>query len=274
MYGAMIGDMVGSTFEWDNLKSKEFELFREGSRFTDDTVMTLAVAKALMPYAGLSAEELRDEEQREEIRGKVVKALKEYGLRYPRAGYGGRFSQWLRFGDKPYNSYGNGSAMRVSSVGWLFDDIDAVREAAALSAEVTHNHPEGIKGAEAVASALFLARSRKSKEEIKAYIQREFHYDLDRSCDEIRPGYSFDVSCQGSVPEAIIAFLESTDYEDAIRNGISLGGDSDTIGAMTGAIAEAFYGVPKLMIEACKARLPEDLKAVALEMEAHTVCLG
>ena len=176
----------------------------------------------------------------------VIHNMLFWGRRHPRAGYGGNFIKWMKHdGYKPYNSWGNGSAMRVSSVGWMFEDIETTRKMAALQSAVSHNHPEGIKGAEAVASAIFLARSGKSKEEIREYITTEFGYDLNRTIDEIRPEYKFDVSCQGSVPEAITAFLDSTNFEDAIRNAVSLGGDGDTQGAMAGSIAEAYYGVPE-----------------------------
>ena len=231
MLGAIIGDIVGSIYEWRNIKTKEFPLFGEKCVFTDDTVMTIAVAEGLMN--GGKPDDFID-------------AMKRLGDLYPFVGYGERFEVWL-FSDarKPYNSWGNGSAMRVSPVGWMFDSLEETDSTAEISAAVTHNHPEGIKGAQATAAAIFLARNGKPKSEIKTYIESKYGYDLNRTLDEIRPSYRFDESCQGTVPEAIIAFLESESFEDAIRNAISLGGDSDTLAAITGSIAEAAYGVPE-----------------------------
>ena len=230
MFGAIIGDIVGSIYEWRNIKTKEFPLFGQNCKFTDDTVMTIAVAEGLM-NGGAHKD--------------FISAMKRLGRMYPNAGYGGHFRSWLFTSDcKPYNSWGNGSAMRVSPAGWFFDALEMTENAAEVSAAVTHNHPEGIKGAQATAAAIFLARSKKSKEEIKSYIENKYGYDLSRTLDEIRPDYEFDVSCMGTVPEAIIAFLESENFEDAIRNAISLGGDSDTLAAITGSIAEAAYSVP------------------------------
>ena len=237
MLGAIFGDIVGSVYEFGNTKDYNFRLLSHGSRPTDDTCMTLAVAKALMASWG------QDDDA---VRAAVVKNMQELGHRYPRAGYGGMFSRWLKKRDpKPYNSFGNGSAMRVSPAGWLYRTLDETLHAAKLTAEVTHNHPEGIKGAQAIAAAVFLARAGAEKEEIIHYIADTFDYNLFRSLDQIRPHYKFDVTCQGSVPEAILAFFESDGYEDAIRKAVSLGGDSDTIACMTGAIAEAFYGMPE-----------------------------
>lgn len=231
MLGAIIGDIVGSVYEWNNIKTKNFQLFSPGCFFTDDTVMTIAIAEGLMN--GGSAEAL-------------IKAMKKYGRMYPNAGYGVHFGSWLVSDDvHPYNSWGNGSAMRVSPVAWLFDTLPEVEKYAEISAAVTHNHPEGIKGAQAVAAAIFLARKGKSKVEIKAYIESKYGYNLRRTLGEIRPRYRFNESCQETVPEAITAFLESIDFEDAIRNAISLGGDSDTLAAITGSIAEATYNIPK-----------------------------
>ena len=230
MLGAIIGDILGSIYESDNIKTKDFPLFKRGCVVTDDTVMTLATALGLMNGG---------------VHESFIDAMKQLGNEFPNAGYGESFREWLRAKDsKPYNSWGNGSAMRVSPIGWLLHSIEAVEKVAEISASVTHNHPEGIKGAKAVASSIFMARKGESKSEIKKYIENEYEYNLHRTLDEIRPSYSFDVSCQGSVPEAIIAFLESMDFEDAIRNAISLGGDSDTIAAITGSIAEAAYGIP------------------------------
>ena len=264
MYGAIIGDIIGSPYEWANVKNKDFRLLSMWSRFTDDSVMTIAVAEAVMDYfeKDHGTHDFTSAGDEDDLTRRLIISMRKWGLRYPDAGYGGRFFRWLKEGGGAYNSWGNGSAMRVSSVGWLFDDIDSVRKAAALSASVTHDHPEGIKGAESIASAVFLARKGRSKEEIKEYIVSEFGYDLDRTCDEIRPGYEFDVSCQGSVPEAIIAFLEGKDYEDVVRNAVSLGGDSDTIGAMAGSIAEAFYGIPGRIVVDVQEYLEEDMKEV------------
>lgn len=256
MYGAILGDIIGSPYEFDRGdKTKDFPLFSHESEFTDDTVMTVAVAQALMDVP-LSAGD-------EQVRERLIASMKEYGVRYPDAGYGTGFYLWL-IGDeaKPYNSFGNGSAMRVSSVGWLYDDLTCVRHAARLTAEVTHNHPEGIKGAAAAASAVFLARTGHSKEEIRDYIVGEFGYDLRRTCDEIRPDYRHVETCQETVPEAITAFLEGNSFEDVIRTAVSLGGDCDTLTAIAGSIAEAFYGVPEGLKTECRARLEEDLLAV------------
>ena len=237
MYGAILGDIIGSPFEFDRGdKTKEFDLFTKGCDFTDDSVMTIAVAEALLAVG--------PEATVKEIQEAVVTNMQDWGKRYPHAGYGGSFRHWLKEKNpKPYGSYGNGSAMRVSAAGWLYDSLERTREVAKATASVTHNHPEGIKGAEATASAIYMARNGSSKEEIKEYIGREFHYDLDRTLEEIRPGYHMDEICQKTVPEAIIAFLESEDFEDAVRNAVSLGGDADTLGAITGSIAEAFYGM-------------------------------
>ena len=253
MYGAILGDIIGSPFEFDRGdKTKDFELFSKGCGFTDDTVMTVAVAEALLAVGSAASVE--------EIEDAVVSSMQDWGKRYPDAGYGGRFRHWLKEKNpKPYGSFGNGSAMRVSAAGWLYDSIERTREVARATANVTHNHPEGIKGAEATASAIFLARKGASKEEIKNYIEDEFHYDLNRSLDQIRPGYHMDETCQRTVPEAIIAFLEATDFEDAIRNAVSLGGDTDTLGAITGSIAEAYFGIPAVLIAECKARVDDGL---------------
>ena len=238
MYGALLGDMIGAPYEFDmGDKTKEFPLFCEDSQFTDDSVMTIAVAEALLdnPSQDDSA-----------IRAALVNSMQKWGKRYPAAGYGARFCQWLSAAHpKPYGSYGNGSAMRVSAAGWLFDTLEETRAKARLTAEVTHNHPEGIKGAEATASAIFLARTGHSKDEIRDYIVKEFAYDLSRTCNQIRPKYYHVESCQVTVPEAITAFLEGTDFEDVIRAAISLGGDCDTLTCIAGSIAEAFYGVPE-----------------------------
>ncbi len=242
MLGAMIGDIVGSIYEWHNIKTKDFPLFSRRCFFTDDTVLTAATAQAILSEMDFS------------------EAYQDFSRRYPGRGYGGNFGQWIWAEDpQPYNSWGNGSAMRVSPVGFAYNDNDSVLAEAKHSAEVTHNHPEGIKGAQSTALAIFMSRQGASKEEIREEIIERFGYDLNRTLEEIRPGYTFDVSCQGSVPEAIIAFLESTGYEDAIRNAISLGGDSDTIACITGGIAEAFYGgVPEPIRTKGLSFLPEE----------------
>ena len=236
MLGAIIGDIVGSSHEFNSIKTTNFNLFDDESIYTDDSVMTMAVAEWLLDDVKHTHKVLEE------------KMLK-YGSLNPDAGYGEMFFEWLFFPERifksgkraPYNSFGNGSAMRVSSVGWLFDTLEETEKVAEISASITHNHPEGIKGAQATAAAIFLARNGKSKQEIKGYISAKYGYDLDRTCDQIRPSYDFDVTCQGSLPEAIIAFLESTDYESTIRLAVSLGGDSDTQACIAGGIAEAFY---------------------------------
>lgn len=246
MFGAIVGDVIGSRFEWENVKTKDFELFSNKSKFTDDSVLTIAVADCL----------LNDKD--------YADTIKQYGKKYPSAGYGGRFKKWLAgIIEGPYNSWGNGSAMRVSPVAYAFDKETDILKVAEETAIVTHNHPEGIKGAQAIAMAIFLARTGATKSTIKNYIEGKFGYDLHRTIDEIRPTYEFDVSCQGSVPESIIAFLESTDFEDAIRTAISIGGDSDTIASMAGAIAEAFYKeIPEHIARETHARLDEKLALV------------
>ncbi len=225
MIGAIAGDIVGSVYEWDNIKTKGFILFTPYNRFTDDTVLTAALADSIM--TGKPFDE----------------NMRQYYKWYPKAGYGGSFRKWAGNPELgPYNSWGNGAAMRISPVGFAYDDLDTVLKKAAEFTEVTHNHPEGIKGGQATAAAIFLARQDKTKDEIKKYIENEFGYDLSKHVDEIRPTYQFDVSSQGTVPQAIRAFIDSTDFEDALRNAVSLGGDSDTLACITGGIAQAFYG--------------------------------
>lgn len=256
MYGAILGDIIGSPFEFDRGdKTKDFKLFSRRSHFTDDSVMTLAVCEALLKVGqDVTVKEIEDA---------VISSMQSWGRRYPHAGYGGYFRRWLTARHpEPYNSYGNGSAMRVSAAGWLYDSLEKTRTVAKATANVTHNHPEGIKGAEATASAIFMARNGSSKEEIKKYIENEFHYDLNRTLNEIRPGYHMDETCQKTVPEAIIAFLEAKDFEDAIRNAVSLGGDTDTLGAITGSIAEAYYGIPEWLITECRKRINKDMRIV------------
>lgn len=247
MFGAIAGDIIGSFYEIFPIKTKDFPLFHARSVFTDDTVLTVAVADAIL--TGNSYQQ----------------SIIEIGRRYPGAGYGGSFIRWLHSGNpQPYNSWGNGSAMRVSPVGYAFDSEKEVLKEAKKSAEISHNHPEGIKGAQATAIAIFLARKGFKKKEIRTEIGRRFGYNLNRTVNEIRPTYSFDVSCQGTVPEAIISFLDSISFEDAIRNAISLGGDSDTLACITGGIAEAFYGkVPKNILLKVRSYLTSDLLSIA-----------
>ncbi len=255
MIGAILGDMIGSPYEFDRSpKTKEFPLFSKYSEFTDDSVMTVAVADALMSAMGKTDDE---------IKVALVDSMQKWGKKYPDAGYGGMFYRWLHSKHpEPYGSYGNGSAMRVSAAGWLYDTLEETRHIARLTAEVTHNHPEGIKGAEATASAIFMARSGSSKGDIKEYIIQEFGYDLSRTCDEIRPTYHHIESCQQTVPEAITAFLEGADFEDVIRTAVSLGGDCDTLTCIACGIAEAFYDIPEEILLECKKRLPDDMLEV------------
>ncbi|UCF91133.1 MAG: ADP-ribosylglycohydrolase family protein [Desulfobacterales bacterium] len=246
MLGAIAGDIIGSVYEAHPIKTTSFPLFSDYARFTDDTVLTVAVAHSILS------------------RTDYASSLKAFGRKYPAAGYGMSFFKWLYLpGSKPYNSWGNGSAMRVSPVGFAFTSVEEVLGQAARSAAVTHNHPEGIKGAQATALSVYLARRGKSKTAIRRAITERFAYNLERSLDAIRPGYHFDVSCQGSVPEAIIAFLESSNFEDAIRNAISLGGDSDTLGCIAGGIAQAFYGrLPQEVVSQVRGRLPDEFLAI------------
>ena len=259
MYGAILGDMIGSPYEFDRgKKTKDFPFFDRGATFTDDSVMTIAIAEALMQ--AIADGIINDEAATKDL---IIDSMHKWGHRYPGAGYGGRFYYWLRDNSRePYNSFGNGSAMRVAAAGWLFDDLDTTRKVARWTSEVTHNHPEGIKGAEATASAIFMARNGSTKGEIKEYIINEFGYDLSRSCDVIRPGYYHVESCQETVPEAITAFLEGKEFEDVIRTAVSLGGDCDTLTCISGSIAEAFYGVPDDLKKECEDRLPADLLEV------------
>ena len=225
MLGAIFGDIIGSIYEFNNIKTTNFPLTKDNSDFTDDTVLTVASADCILNNGDYSV------------------FYRKYYREYPGRGYGGRFHEWGSSDSMgPYNSYGNGSAMRVSPIGFAFKTIESTLKEAKKSAEVSHNHPEGIKGAEAIAASIYLARKEKSKKEIKKYINSNFNYNLDDTLDNIRKEYKFDETCQGSVPQAIIAFLESENYEDAIRKAISIGGDSDTIACITGGIAEAFYG--------------------------------
>lgn len=265
MYGAILGDIIGSPFEFDRgNKTKNFELFTRGCRFTDDSVMTVAIAEALIAI-GPDANE-------PEIEEAVIASMQDWGKRYPHAGYGGRFRGWLGARNpRPYGSYGNGSAMRVSAAGWLYPTIERTREVAEETAAVTHNHPEGIKGAVATASCIFLARNGTTKDEIKKYVTSEFHYDLSRSLDEIRPLYHHVESCQETVPEAITAFLEAENFEDAVRNAVSLGGDTDTLAAITGSIAEAYFGIPAILKAECRNRIDPEMNRV---LDAFDEVLG
>ena len=258
MYGAILGDIIGSPYEFDRgNKSKHFPLFRRDSGFTDDSVLTIAVAEALLDSRDYKVE---DEGR---IKQLLNHSIYKWAWEYPNAGYGTAFRGWMTSPvAKPYYSCGNGSAMRVSSVGWLYPDIETTRKVARWTAEITHNHPEGIKGAESIASAIFLARKGATKDLIRAYMEEEFGYDLSRTCNEIRPYYFHVETCQETVPEAITAFLEGKSFEDVIRTAVSLGGDCDTLTCIAGSIAEAFYGVPRVLKRECKRRLPGDLRAV------------
>ena len=253
LLGAVAGDVIGSVFEWNALKSIRFPLLNPRCFFTDDTVMTIAVADALLHHLD------------------YVTAFHYWGRKYPDAGYGGNFGRWLKNREnRPYNSWGNGSAMRVSPVGWFFNTLESVLQNAGKSAAVTHDHPEGIKGAQAVAAAIFWAREGENRETIAQNIRAHFGYPLDRTLDEIRPYYGFDESCQGSVPEALQAFLESVDYESSIRLAISLGGDADTQACIAGSIAGAFYGeIPDEIAAFVRSKLPEDMLVVVDKFDAR-----
>lgn len=260
MLGAIAGDVIGSVFEWHNVKTTEFDLFSRESHYTDDTVMTVAVADAILN------KEIFKNPIAEFFEAKKVYAYKyrEYGRKYPDAGYGEMFNKWLGSTSlDPYRSFGNGSAMRVSPIGFAFGTMEEVLKEAKRSAVVTHNHREGIKGAQAVASAVFMARMGESKPKIKSFIEKKFGYNLSRRLDDIRPDYKFDSSCRGSVPEAIVAFLESESYEDSIRKAISLGGDSDTIACITGGISQAYYKeMPKYIVDRVRLLLDSGHKRI------------
>ncbi len=251
--GAIAGDTIGSVYEFNPTKDYNFELLRDGMCYTDDSVMTLAVAQWILTDPSLSHD-------------KLVEVMQDFGRRYPNpvGSYGGMFSGWLRSDNpQPYNSWGNGSAMRVSPVGFAFNTLDETLRVAKITAEVTHNHPEGVNGAQATAAAIFLSRSGKSKEEMRDYIEATFHYHLHRTYEEVKDGYHFEDSCQETVPQSIIAFLESKDYEDAIRLTVAMGGDADTMGAITGAIAGAFYGeMPDHIVTFTLSNMPQHLKDV------------
>jgi ADP-ribosylglycohydrolase len=276
MLGAIIGDTVGSVYEFNNIKTTDFPLFDPLSNYTDDSIMTMAVADWLLtdPQHGMGT-----------LEASFLGFAKKYPC--PMGGYGGGFHRWLFHPEQlaaydedgnhvvgkrhPYNSFGNGAAMRCSANGWMFDSLEETERVAGLSAAITHSHPEGIKGAQSTAAAIFMARNGKSKEEIKEYISTKYGYDLNRTCDEIRPVYDWDSSCQGTVPEAMVAFLDSTDFESAIRLAVSLGGDSDTLACITGGIAEAFYkNIPDDIALKIWSLIPEDFKAIFRKMETRT----
>ena len=251
MIGAIAGDIIGSIYEHHPIKTKDFPLFGVGCRFTDDTVLTVAVAESLLTG------------------GSYVDCFRDYYARYPNAGYGGAFHLWARSADpQPYNSFGNGSAMRVSPVAYAFTELNDVRREALRTADVTHNHPDGRKGAEATASAIFLARLKTPKEEIREYIEREFGYDLSATPADIRPSYAFDVTCQGTVPPALCCFLCGDTFEDTVRNAVSLGGDADTLACIAGAVAGAFYGVPSEIVQEAERRLDDHLRAMTTQFTA------
>lgn len=256
--GAIVGDIVGSPFEFDRgNKSEDFSMFSSSSYATDDTIMTLAVAEGLVLAHGQSMDAVRDS---------VIKCMTSWGEQYPDAGYGARFSGWL-YNPKPYGSFGNGSAMRVSSVGWLYNSLEDVMGFAKLTAEVSHNHPEGIKGAQATAAAIYLARTGVAKSDIKKHIETTFRYDLSRTLDDIRPKYSHVETCQETVPEAITAYLEGNSFEDVVRKAVSLGGDCDTLTAIAASIAEASYPVPDWIREEAFKRLDVPMKECIKKLE-------
>ena len=260
MIGAILGDIVGSIYEFDNIKTKEFELFDKECFFTDDSVMTIAIAEALMQTEEINEENLED------FKENLITVMHEIGVKYPDCGYGGHFLVWiLRNKREPYNSFGNGSAMRVSAVGWYAKTLEEAELIARATAEVSHNHPEGIKGAVATAGAVFLARNGATMGELRDYISK--YYTIDFTIDEIRPIYDYDITCQGTVPQAMQAFFESTNFEDAIRNAISIGGDSDTLAAITGAVAEAYYGIPDDLKETTLSYLDERLLDITERFE-------
>lgn len=252
LFGAIAGDMIGFRFEWNKCTDPNFTLFTRNPHFTDDTVLTVAVASAVLNQRGYG------------------EAIVEYARKYPKAGYGSFFRRWLADdGAEPYNSFGNGSAMRVSPVAWAFNTEEEVLREAERSAAVTHDHPEGIKGAQSVALAIYLARTGADSDQIRTEIETRFGYNLSRTLDEIRPSYKWDSTSPGSVPESIIAFLESADFESAVRNAILLGGDADTMAAIAGSIAEAYYGVPEEIVVEVRKRLPADLLDVVEKFQVY-----
>ena len=261
MLGAVIGDIVGSRFEWRNHKSKDFELFTPNCRFTDDSVLTFAIASALLLYDGTN-----------DLEQLAVEQMHTIGNLYPNAGFGGKFIQWLQSPNpQPYFSFGNGAAMRISPVGFAARSPEEVHELTQAVTSGTHNHYEAYRGAEAVSMSIFWAREGASQEEIRQRIRKDY-YPLDQTLDEIRPDYKFNVTCLGSVPQAIEAFLEASDFEDAIRNAISIGGDSDTIAAMAGGIAEAFFGIPDAIREKALTYLDPRMTDILDKFEAKFPC--
>ncbi len=264
MLGSIVGDIIGSPYEHDNIKTVEFPLFTEKSHFTDDSVMTLAVARGLMECMANHGDVTTDEDFTEQVKASMLKV----GRKFPKAGYGRGFRAWLSSKEPhPYQSFGNGSAMRVSPVSWAFSDLETVEHFAELSAVITHDHPEGIKGAQSVAGAVFLARTGHSKDDIRGYVAGKYDYDLSRTLDEIRPEYTFSSSCPKSVPEAITAFLEGESFEDTIRKAVSIGGDSDTIAAIAGSIAEPLWGIPTVIQVEAFERLHSYLKRIVQKWE-------
>lgn len=262
MYGAIFGDVIGSRFEFDRGgKTKDFLLFTGEDSFTDDTVMTVAVAEGLL-RAGKDAGQ-------DEIRAAVTQSMRSWGAKYPYAGYGGRFCGWL-FSDgtpAPYGSYGNGSAMRVSAAGWLYDSLQKTAAAAEATADVTHNHPEGIRGAVCTASVIYLARTGTPKDAIRSYVLEHFRYDLSESLAELRRRHAHVESCQDSMPKALVSFFEGESYEDTVRNAVSLGGDTDTIGAIAGSMAEAMWGIPEEITARGLTYLPADIRSVLADFD-------
>ncbi len=268
MYGAILGDIIGSRFEFDRGGwTKDFELLTPECKFTDDTVMTIAVAEALM--------EAGEDATVEEIEKCCISSMQKWGRKYPNAGYGSRFIGWLFDEDpKPYDSWGNGSAMRVSAAGWLYDTVERTRKVARATANVSHSHPEGLKGAECTAAVMFLARNGSTKEEIKDYVVKEFGYDISKSVDEIRPFHRHDESCMDSLPKALVSFFEGDSFEDVVRNAVSLGGDTDTIAAIAGAMAEGMYGVPEDLKEECLSRVPGEIEDVINDFQYEVEAAG
>lgn len=264
MYGAIFGDIIGSRFEFDRGPwTKDFELLTDKCNWTDDSVMTIAVMEALM-NAGKNADT-------DTIKAECIKSMQKWGQKYPNAGYGAKFIYWVHSKNpEPYNSWGNGSAMRVSGAGWVYDTLERTREVARATAEVSHNHPEGIKGAECTAAVMFLARTGISKEEIKEYVVKEFGYDLSKTVDEMRPLHKHDESCQDALPKALVSFFEGESYEDVVRTAVSLGGDTDTIAAIAGAMADAMYGVPVGMTVTGMDYLEDDMKEVLNNFQEFT----
>jgi ADP-ribosylglycohydrolase len=263
VYGAILGDIIGSTHEFDRGPwTRDFELFEQDSTYTDDTIMTLAIARAL-ELVGPDASE-------EDVKTACVKMMQMYGAAYPNCGYGANFFHWI-FSDnpQPYNSCGNGSAMRVSPAGWLYEDLDRTREVARWTAEVTHNHPEGVKGAECIAMAIWMARHGCSKVEIITHAVEEFDYDLSTSVDEYILNHLHNETCQDSVPKALVAFYEGDSFEEVIRNAVAMGGDTDTIAAIAGSMAEAKYGVPEDLINKGIGNMPNFLQYLVCQVEKH-----